>query len=234
MALGYLGPADVGSTTTASEPSLLPDPKDHIEEQNLLHQAMMAEEDSRFVDARLALNKVLRINPESYTALRQISAIEVQAREYAKAAIHLKRMRSVRPDDAATAFSEGLVQEKLGHLRAARESLETSVRLAPNQVATRLLLGRICLRLKDRQAATSQFEAVLQLQPENVEAQLGIARISLIEGKITTLLPSLVQISTTNRSNPEVFELLAQAYRRSGRNDLAAQAEKQAISLRKH
>jgi len=143
-------------------------------------------------------------------------------------------MRSIRPDDAAAALSEGLVQEKLGHLRTARESLETSLRLAPNQVGARLLLGHVCLGLKDTQAATSQFEAVLQLQPENVEAQLGIAKISLAVGEITTVLPSLVQLSRTNRSNPEVFELLAEAYRRSGRIDLAAQAQKHAISLRKH
>jgi len=234
MALGYLGPADVGSTTTVSEPTLLPDPKDHIEEQNLMHLAMMAEEDSRFSDARLALKKTLRINPESYSALRQISAIELQTHEYAKAEVYLKRMRSIRPDDAAAALSEGLVQEKLGHLRTARESLETSLRLAPNQVGARLLLGHVCLGLKDTQAATSQFEAVLQLQPENVEAQLGIAKISLAVGEITTVLPSLVQLSRTNRSNPEVFELLAEAYRRSGRIDLAAQAQKHAISLRKH
>src|SRR6266436_4036037 len=43
-ALGYLGPADAGSATNVPEPTLLPDPKDKIEEQNLLHAAMMAAE----------------------------------------------------------------------------------------------------------------------------------------------------------------------------------------------
>jgi arylsulfatase A-like enzyme/cytochrome c-type biogenesis protein CcmH/NrfG len=232
-ALGYLGPADVGSTTTVSEPSLLPDPKDHIEEQNLIHVSMAAEEDSRFGDARLALREALRLNPESYTALRQLSAIEVQTHQYKNAEVHLKHMRSIRPDDAAAAFGEGMVQEQLGNLRAARASLEASLRLAPNQIAARLQLGRVCLSSKDIQAAASQFEAVLQLQPKNVEGQLGIARVSVAEGKITAALPALVQLSATNTSNPEVFELLAEAYRRSGKMDLAAQAEKHAISLRK-
>lgn len=232
-ALGYLGPADVGSTTTVSEPSLLPDPKDHIEEQNLIHVSMAAEEDSRFGDARLALREALRLNPESYTALRQLSAIEVQTHQYKNAEVHLKHMRSIRPDDAAAAFSEGMVQEQLGNLRAARASLEASLRLAPNQIAARLQLGRVCLSSKDIQAAASQFEAVLQLQPKNVEGQLGIARVSVAEGKITAALPALVQLSATNTNNPEVFELLAEAYRRSGKMDLAAQAEKHAISLRK-
>jgi hypothetical protein len=58
-ALGYLGAADVGSSTDVPEPYLLPDPKDKIEEQNLLHIAMMSSEDGRLPEARAALKKLL-------------------------------------------------------------------------------------------------------------------------------------------------------------------------------
>ena len=232
MALGYFGTTDAGSTTSVSEPSLLPDPKDHIEEQNLMHLAMTAEEDLRFSDARLALAKALRINPDSYSALSQLSAIELHEKEYAEAEIHLKHMRSIRPDDAVAAYSEGIALDKLGHLRAAREALETSLRLNPDQVPARLLLGRICLNSRDTEAAASQFGAVLQLQPESVEAQLGIIRVSLAEGHVSSALDRLVQLSNKNVENPEVYEALAQTYRRLGKNDLAGQAEKHAVLLR--
>jgi arylsulfatase A-like enzyme/cytochrome c-type biogenesis protein CcmH/NrfG len=233
-ALGYLGSTDQASSTKVSEPSLLPDPKDHIEEQNLMHLAMMAEEDSRFSDARLALRKALLLNPESYSALQQLSAIELQTHQYTEAEVHLKHMRLIRPDDAVAAFDEGSVEDKLGNLRVARQALDASLRLAPNQVPARLLLGDICLSSKDTQAAESQFEAVLQLQPGNVAAQLGIARVSLAEGKITAALSMLTELSRENATNPEVFDMLAQTYRRSGRGDLAAQAQKHASLLRKH
>ena len=52
-ALGYLGPADAGSSTTVPEPSLLPDPKDKIEEQNLLHRAMLASDAGETAQARV-------------------------------------------------------------------------------------------------------------------------------------------------------------------------------------
>jgi len=194
----------------------------------------VAEEDSRFRDARLALRKALRINPDSYIALRQLSAIELHDHEYAEAETHLKHMRSIHPDDAAAAYSEGVALDKLGHLRSAREALETSLRLNPDQVAVRLLLGDICLSSKDPQAATSQFGAVLQLQPQNVQAQLGIIRTSLAEGDASAALDRLVPLSAENVGNPEVYEVLAQTYRRLGKRDLAAQAEKHAILLRKH
>src|SRR5579864_3019636 len=98
-ALGYLGRADVGSATSVPEPSMLPDPKDKIEEQNLLHSAMMAGEDSREADARQSLEKVLQLDSKSPTALRQLGELELKAGEYDRAAQHLKGAMEARPDE---------------------------------------------------------------------------------------------------------------------------------------
>ena len=85
----------------------LADPKDKIDEQNLLHQAMIASDDNRTADARAALEKALALDPKSPTALRQLGELEFQAGEYAKAAAHLQRAREVRPEDAAAAYMQG-------------------------------------------------------------------------------------------------------------------------------
>src|SRR6266849_357721 len=120
-ALGYLGRADAGSSSNVPEPSLLPDPKDEIEEQNLLHTAMMASEDDRPADARGALEKVLQLDPKSPTALRQLGELELHAGDYSKAAEHLKRAREVRPEDATAAFEEGQALDKIGDLADTRD-----------------------------------------------------------------------------------------------------------------
>lgn len=232
-ALGY---PDAGSSSVigVSEPSLLPDPKDHIEEQNLLHTAMMALEGGRSADARVALSKVLQINAESYNALQQLGAIELRAHEYANAEKHLKRARMIRPDDATAAFDEGVALERMHNMRGARDALEASLRLSPGQVQARVLLGRVYLNLKDTKAATDQFEAVLLQQPENVDAQLGIVRVEISDGKFADALPKLIHLSTSNRDNLEVLELLAETCRRLGKNDLAEQAESQARLVQRH
>ena len=82
--------------TNVPEPSLLPDPKDKIEEQNLLHTAIMASEDSRIEEARSAFERVLQLDPESPTALQQLGELELYAHRYALAAEYLKRARLVR------------------------------------------------------------------------------------------------------------------------------------------
>ena len=235
-ALGSFGPAGTVSMSTASvsDPSLLPDPKDHIEEQNLLHIAMMALEESRFADARLALSKVLLLNAESYTALQQLGAIELRAHDYANAEKHLKRARMIRPDDATAAFDEGVALEKMHDLRGARDALEASLRLSPSQVQARVLLGHVYLSLKDTKAATDQFEAALLLQPGNVNAQLGTVRAEILEGEFAAALPKLLHLSTSNRDNVEVFQLLAETSRRLGKNGTAEQAEMRVRFLRQH
>ena len=175
-ALGYLGRADVGSATNVPEPSLLPDPKDKIEEQNLLHKAMMASEDDRPAEARVALEKVLQLDPKSPTALRQLGELELHTGQYFRAGEHLKLAREVSPQDVTAAFELGQALEKTGDLAGAREALEASLKLSPAQFPARLLLGQVYLALKDGRNAQDQFEAALLLQPKNVEAQRGLAR----------------------------------------------------------
>ena len=79
-ALGYQSRVDAGVQPMTTEPSQLPDPKDKIEEQNLLHAAMMASDDNRSDEARRALEKVLQLDPKSPTALRQLGELELQCR----------------------------------------------------------------------------------------------------------------------------------------------------------
>ncbi len=159
----------------------LPDPKDKIEEQNLLHAAMLASDDNRNDEAMQALEKVLQLDPKSPTALRQLGELELHAGAYAKAAEHLKQAREVRPEDSTAAFYEGQAREKIGDFAAARDALEASLKLTPGQFPARLLLGQVYLSLKDPKNAEDQFEAALLLQPKSAEAQLGLTQAQSLQ-----------------------------------------------------
>ncbi|HWY19806.1 MAG TPA: sulfatase-like hydrolase/transferase [Candidatus Acidoferrum sp.] len=231
-ALGYLGRADVGSATNVPEPSLLPDPKDKIEEQNLLHSAMMASEDDREADARESLKKVLQLDPKSPTALLQLGELELKAGDYASAAQHLKGALEVRPDDATAAFYEGQALEKTHDLAGARDALEASLKLMPSQFEARLLLGEVYLALSNANAAEDQFEAALLLQPKSVEAQLGVAKAQLAQGNFNWAVQQLEPLTRSQPGNAEVFELLAQAYTGVGKMVEAQRAASRAKVLR--
>jgi tetratricopeptide (TPR) repeat protein len=229
--LGYLGPADAGSATNVPEPSLLPDPKDKIEEQNLLHTAMMASEDSRVDQARNAFKRVLQLDPESPTALQQLGELELQAHQYAPAVEYLKRARLVRPEDAMVAFYEGQALEATNDLAAARDALVASLTIFPGQFQAHLILGRVYLGLKDANAAEDQLEAALLLQPQNVDAHLWLARALIVDGKFTESIAQLLPLSRSERNNPELFHALAQAYAKAGKKAEAERAESRAKLL---
>src|SRR5712692_3220558 len=231
-ALGYLGPADARSSTDVLEPSLLPDPKDKIEEQNLLHIAMMASEDGQSTKARAALEKLLQLDSRSTNALSQLGRLEMQSGNYTKSADYLRRAREMRPDDAVVVFDYARALELGGDLPGARNALQASLKVNPDQLAARLLLGQIHLKSKDAKAAEEEFEAALLLQPGSAEAQTGLAKALLGEKKFADAVGLLEESRKSGSNNADIFELLAQAYKGLGKPLQAQQAEDQAKRIR--
>jgi choline-sulfatase len=220
-----------GSGPKAEPTTSLPDPKDKIEEQNLLHAAMIASEDNRSADARKALEKALALDPKSPTALRQFGELELHAGDYVPAAQHLRGAMEVRPDDATAAFYAGQALVKTHDPAGARDALETSLKILPGQFQARLLLGQVYLDLKDPKAAEDQFEAALLLQSGSVEAQLGLADAQMAEGNFAEAAQSLEALSKTQPRNADVLDLLAKAYSGLGKKAEAQQAETKAKLL---
>ncbi|MGD0211608.1 MAG: sulfatase-like hydrolase/transferase [Terriglobales bacterium] len=213
----------------ASKPGeTLPDPKDKIEEQNLLHNAMLASDDNRLSDARQFLEKALQADPNSPTALRQLGELELAAGDFAKAAGHLKRAYELHPYDSAAAFEWGQAAEKSGDWAGARDALEAGLKLAPDQTSARLRLGRVYLQLKDPKKAADQFEAALLVDSNNSEGRLGLAEAQIQQSNFAGALPDLEALTKADPRNAAALRLLARAYRGLGRERDAKRAEAQA------
>ena len=232
-ALGYLGPADAGSATNVPEPSLLPDSKDKIEEQNHLHAAMMAAEDGRTADADKNLEAVLTLNPNSQTALAQLGVLELHDGNYQKAAEHLKHARELRPQDATAAMYEGEALQRLGDSSGARDALEASLKLNPKSTDARILLGQAYLALKNFKAAEDQFEAALLVEPSRGDAHVGLAKAEIADGRFGEAVDEISPLTTTPNASAEVFEVLAEAYSHQGKNAEAQRARLRAAQLKK-
>jgi len=217
----------------ANQPSgPLPDPKDKIQEQNLLHRALIATQDHRFADAHTALDQVLKLDPKSSLALRQLGEVELQTADYQQAAAHLKQAREVAPDDPAVGFLLGQALQRIKDFEGARAVLEQCLKTNPNEPAARLLLGSVYLDLKNPTAAADQFEAVLLVQPTDIEGQLGLAKAQIAQSKFTEAVSGLQDLAKSQANNADVFDLLAQAYRGLGKGPEAQRAEARAKLLR--
>ncbi len=222
-----------GGDDSGKPGATLPDPKDKIEVQNLLHRSMLASDDNRSADARGFLEKALELDPASPTALRQLGELELAAGDYSKAAAHLKRAREVRPEDSTAAFELGQALEKSSDLPGARDALEASLKLVPSQMPARLLLGRVYLQLKDAKNAQDQFEAASLVDSNNVEARLGLAEAQIQQSDFAGALPDLEALGKSDPKNAAALRLLARAYRGLGREQDAKQAEVRAAAAGK-
>ena len=226
--------AKAGIDVSAKPGPALPDPKDKIEVQNLLHRSMLASDDNRAADARGFLEKALELDPSSPTALRQLGENELAAGEFAKAAVHLKKAREVRPEDSTAAFELGQALEKTGDFAGARDALEASLKAVPSQMTARLLLGRVYLELKDAKNAQDQFEAASLVDSESVEARLGLAEVQIQLSDFASAVPDLEALTKGDPTNAAALQLLARAYRGLGREADAKRAEAKASLAEKN
>jgi choline-sulfatase len=230
-ALGYLGPGDKKTSTNVPEFSSLPDPKDKIEEQNLLHSAMMLVDQGRSPDAQLLLQKVLQLDPDSAAALRQLGELEFHSGEYRKAADHLERARKAHPDDAGAAVYEGQALEKLGDMQGARKALEAAVTQSPGKLDVRLLLAHVDLKSGDRAAAEDQFEAVLLLSPTDRDALVSLAEEHLEDKRFADVVELLEPRIKDPSVTVDELQLLVQAYVSLGRTADAQKLRAQVETL---
>jgi choline-sulfatase len=216
--------------TDSTESAELPDPKDKIEEQNLLHTAMLASEDNRPEQARTALEGVLTTDPKSPTALQHLGQLELASKNYGKAADYLKRALEVRPNDAAAALALGQALDLSGNPAGAKAALETTLKLNPSQFPARLLLGQVELKLNDLGAAEDQLEAALLLQPKNAEAQTSLADVLVAQKKFPEAVQQLEPLTRTHPTK-HLYEILSKAYAGMGRQREAEKAQARAKDL---
>jgi choline-sulfatase len=212
---------------------ILPDPKDKIQVQNLLHNAMLASDDNRANDARQFLEKAVQLDPNSATALRQLGELEFAAGDFAKAAVELKRAVELRPEDSTAAYELGQALNRSGNWQGARDALESSLKVVPSQISARLLLGRVYLELKDAKNAEDQFEAALLVDSNSSEGRLGLAEAQIQQSDFAGALPNLEAFTKSYPRDAVALRLLARAYRGEGKEEEAERTEEKAAALEK-
>jgi choline-sulfatase len=208
-ALGYLG-TNPGATTVP-EPSMLPDPKDKIQVQNLIHSGMMADEGGDMAAARKAFAAAVGVDPASAIALRQLGTLEYKSGEYKQAAMHLAQAYAHDAGDSTVALLLGQALVKTGDLKAAKDVLESALKSTPGQYDARVALGRAYAGLGNTAAAHDQYEAAMLLDGKRVEARLATAELLLAAGQKAAARAEIQKVLAANPKNAEALALLSKS-----------------------
>ncbi len=228
-ALGYF--PETRGETTVSEPSLLPDPKDKIEIQNLIHKADLAIEDGRAAEARTALLRAVELDPSSAPALSELGQLEIKTANYTQAAEHLRRAAELRPTDATALYYLGIARTHTDDLPGAAEALEQSLKLFPGRFDARVLLGEVYTRRGELTKAADQLEAATLMQTSNADSRVQLGRVLEANHQYAAAARQFEEASRLRPRDGEIYALLEKAYREAGNEAGARKAAAQAARL---
>jgi Tfp pilus assembly protein PilF len=180
QALGYLG--TVAGSTTAADLTTLPDPKDKIEVQNLIHDGMVEQDRGRLKEALLHFSKAVALDAQSPNTLLLLGTAELKTGDYRRAAQHLQAAAILRGDDAAIAAAYGEALFRMGDLQAAATVLQKAASASSGLYNVRVLLGEIFLQQNALERAADQLEAAVLIEPNKPGAYITLAKVKAAQG----------------------------------------------------
>ena len=212
-ALGY-----VGSSSAKSESEVAgTDPKTKIEIANLLHDAMLDVEDTRFSEAVPLLERVLKDEPNMPVAAMQLGIAQVGLKHYAEAIEPLQKAVQLAPDSGLGHYHLGLALFQTGNLKDAAPQFEAAVVRAPKWADAHFSLAAVYARIDRLPDAMTELDTTLELTPGHYRANLLRGRILSLQGDPVAALPNLQKAVAVQPSSREAHLFLADAYSQMGR-----------------
>lgn len=208
-ALGYLG--NVVGATTASDLTLLADPKDKIEVQNLVHEGMMHLDRGDTARSVAAFAKAHTFDPDSGIVLAQLGEAELKAGSFEAAARHLAEAQKKLPQDANTVLRLAEALDGLGDLQKAVTMFQEGLAQSPTAYEPRILLAQVYRKLGNEEFAEDQLQAAVLVSPKKAAARLALARLYLDQRKRLAAREQLLRVLRNEPGNAEAKKLLRAA-----------------------
>ena len=197
-----------GNTQNARIPNWVPQPQDieHVEEQRLLAVVKAAQhtlgDAPKDATAWGALGNIYFVHGWEIAAAECYqSAVEIAPNEFRWLYYLGLTTYKSNPKTAAQALAEAIKLDSqytpahiyraaalrsLGHLKQAREHLETANALDPRNPFASLWLGELAFAAQQFEAARSHLQQALKLNPEQSEAHAAMAQVAMVLGETDT------------------------------------------------
>ena len=144
--LGYLAPGP--RSTQEGRGTTRPDPKDKLAEFRLYEDAWVQIYYGRLEQGIAKLRQLLAGDPHNLLARRDLGSAYAQKKDYADARIAYEQVLTAAPEDYVAQYEIGIVDERLGLLKEAKDHLETAGRIAPESQQSRHELDAVLEKLK--------------------------------------------------------------------------------------
>ena len=208
------------------------DPKDKVEIVNLLHDAILDAEDSRYEDAIPLLQKVIDKENGIPIAYMQLGSAYTWLKKYDQAVPILQKAVAMRPDSMMAQYQLGLSLSETGDWPGALPHFEIAVQKSPKWAALHFSLAAAYARLDRPADARKELDTTLKLEPDNYRANLVLGRLLTLQGKPAEGLPNLKKAVKLEPNSPDAHMFLADAYGRMGQIAIAKKEAAEAERLK--
>jgi arylsulfatase A-like enzyme/Tfp pilus assembly protein PilF len=200
------------------------DPKDKVDVANTLHDAIFAVEEGQFEKAQPLLERVVKDDPQIYTAQYQLGLAYSKQKRFKDAIPHLKAATAIQADSAIAHYELGLALFESGDLSAAAPEFETTTRITPKWADAQFALGSVYARTDRVRDALDHLQTAIELDQNHFRANLLAGRILALQGRPDVGVALLERAVKLKDDDAEAHAFLADAYRKVGRT---AEAEAQ-------
>jgi arylsulfatase A-like enzyme/Tfp pilus assembly protein PilF len=233
-ALGYLASDTNNSPTTANDAAdpERPDPKAKIDLANLLHDALLDVEESRYSQALPMLKEIVTREPQMAAAQMQLGTAYAGLKDYKQALPPLQRAVGLLPDSSMAHYQLGLALYETGDWQAAAPQFESVVARTPQWADAHFSLAAVDARIDKVPEAMDHLKVTLDMVPDHYRANLLRGRILYLQGDAASAIPNLQAATKSEPNSVEAHTFLAEAYAQTGNTQAAATEQAIAVKLK--
>jgi Flp pilus assembly protein TadD len=193
--------------------------------------ARTAQDEGRFRDASVHLERVIRADPNAFEPRMHLAELLLQQSiDLRRAGLLLREAEALHPEDVRVGRYRGWLDELRGDDAAAVAEYQRVLATRPDP-EIRLRRGVMLKRLGRMDEALAELERVASERPADRTARAGMAEIYESLGRLVEAEATLVNIAQLAPADPAAQKDLVAFYRRHGQARKANDADARARAL---
>ncbi|MCB1307914.1 MAG: tetratricopeptide repeat protein [Leptospiraceae bacterium] len=179
------------------------------------------------------LELAVKMAPDNGKYLYNLGVIQLQMGQEERALYSFRRAMDAGTNEPIVYRSLARALERMQEPQLAERALQNALHLNPQDLPTLFALGDLQQRQHDLLAAAETYKRIVNITPgdqNTEEALFQLASIYVEMERGNDAIDVLEKAANLNPDNPRVYYLLGRVYATAGKNELALQAWKKALS----
>ena len=214
--------------------SALPDPKDKLEEYDLILEAKNREYENDLEGASEIYRQVIEKSPDAPWNYVNLAVCYAKLQRMDDCVRALERGLERIPDSVVLLSRLGLFSMQARYYDEAIVAAEAALKVDPRCLEALLTLGWSWIMKGEWEKSSAFFERALEIEPENKSARIKYAYALAAQGKTQEALEIYDGLKREYPDDPDLFKDLGIVHNALGNLDLALEHYKRAVELKPH